>query len=374
MSDNLPQSARARFQLSRWQWVVLIVGVVVGVLAARMWWTHAGLELTDSMPNDVDSTVTSVDIPAVDESGLPVHPLMISELRKRTYPGSEITVEETLPAGSNYQRYLVSYVSEGNKIYALMTIPNGEKPASGWPVIVFNHGYIPPEQYRTTERYVAYVDGFARRGYIVFKSDYRGHGSSEGEATGGYGTPDYTVDILNAVASLKKHPDVDSQRLGMWGHSMGGQITLRSMVINSDIKAGAIWAGVVASYPDLLNNWRRSAPGQPTPTPFPVPSGARRWRQVLTETYGSPEANPAFWNSISPNHFVGDISGPVQIHHATGDTSVPYAFSQNLEADLRAAGKPVELYIYQGDDHNLSRNFGQAMSRSVEFFDRYLKS
>jgi cephalosporin-C deacetylase-like acetyl esterase len=115
---------------------------------------------------------------------------MIEQMRQQVYPGSEITIEETLEAGDNYDRYLASYLSEGNKIFALLTVPQGEKPESGWPVIIFNHGYIPPAQYRTTERYIAYVDGFARNGYIVFRSDYRGHGSSEGEASGGYGSPD----------------------------------------------------------------------------------------------------------------------------------------------------------------------------------------
>ena len=52
-------------------------------------------------------------------------------------------------------------------------------------MIVFNHGYIPPAEYRTTERYVAYVDGFARNGYIVFRPDYRGHDQSEGECVAG---------------------------------------------------------------------------------------------------------------------------------------------------------------------------------------------
>ena len=56
-------------------------------------------------------------------------------------------------------------------------------------MIVFNHGYIPPSQYRTTERYVAYVDGFASNGYIVFRPDYRGHDQSEGAPTGAYGSP-----------------------------------------------------------------------------------------------------------------------------------------------------------------------------------------
>jgi len=85
-------------------------------------------------------------------------------MRQRTYPGSEITIEERLRPQADYDRYIASYLSEGLKIYALLTIPHGQKPEGGWPVILFNHGYIPPEQYRTTERYVAYVDALARSG------------------------------------------------------------------------------------------------------------------------------------------------------------------------------------------------------------------
>ncbi len=186
------------------------------------------------------------------------NPLEITAMRARQYPGSDIVLEKVLDPGVNYNRYYVSYQSEGLKIYALMTVPMGEKPATGWPVIVFNHGYIPPDVYVSTERYIAYVDLIARSGYIVFRSDYRGHGNSEGEARGAYGSPDYTVDVLNAVSSVKRYPDADPNRIGMWGHSMGGYITLRAMVIRDDIKAGVIWGGVVASYPDLIN---QVAPG-----------------------------------------------------------------------------------------------------------------
>lgn len=298
-----------------------------------------------------------------------LHPLTIERMREQDYPGSDIVVEQVLAPGTNYNQYLTSYQSEGLKNYALLTIPQGVKPATGWPTIVFNHGYIPPEVYRTTERYIAYVDGFARQGYVVFRPDYRGHGFSEGFAQGGYGTPAYTVDVLNAVAALKQHPDVDADRMGMWGHSMGGHITLRTMVVTDDIKVGVIWAGVVVSYPDMIQRWRR--PGIIRPR---LPEYVTNWRDQLIDTYGSSEENPEFWASISPNNYVADLSGPIQLHHGTADSSVPYEFSEILQDEITAVGGAVEFYGYTEDNHNLSVNFNTAMGRSVAFFDQYLKN
>jgi dipeptidyl aminopeptidase/acylaminoacyl peptidase len=313
-------------------------------------------------------TATPTSTPA--PTPTPLHPLSIEFMRQGDYRGSPLVIEQTLEAGANYDRYIASYLSEGLKIYGLLTVPRGTKPETGWPVIIFNHGYIPPEVYRTTERYVGYVDGFARNGYIVFKSDYRGHGSSEGEARGSYGRPDYTIDVLNALAAVRDYPDADPDRIGMWGHSMGGHITLRAMVISDEIKAGVIWAGVVASYPDLFARWRRTPEGQPTPTPNPT---RRSWRGDMTEMYGSPEENPEFWASISANTYLADLSGPVQLHHGTADESVPLEFSLILEEQIQQVGGMVELYTYEGDDHNLANYFGLAMQRSIAFFDTYVK-
>ena len=296
-------------------------------------------------------------------------PAMRAALRQGAYPGSPITLERELDPGSNYRRYYASYLSEGLKIYALLTVPNGGPPPGGWPAIVFNHGYIPPEQYRTTERYIAYVDWLARSGYIVFRIDYRGNDQSEGQPRGAYSDPGYTVDVLNAVASIQQFPQANPAKIGMWGHSMGGYLTLRAMVISDQIKAGVIWAGVVASYPDLLYHWHAPSEG-PTPT---APPYARGWRQAWVNQYGSPEQNPAFWNSISANAYLSDLSGPLQLHHGTGDTTVPLAFSQTLYDQVQAAGKTVELYTYEGDNHNIANSFGLAMQRTIAFFDQYLK-
>lgn len=153
----------------------------------------------------------------------------------------------------------------------------------------------------------------------------------------------------------------------MWGHSMGGYITLRSMVIDPEVRAGVIWAGVVGSYVDLATRWR------PTPTPGGTPVPTRGWRMRLAQEFGSPEANPAFWDSISANAYLQDLSGPVQLHHGTSDTSVPLAFSETLFDQIQQVGGEVELFVYPGADHNLSQPFSVAMQRTIEFFDRYLK-
>jgi len=296
--------------------------------------------------------------------------LTLEWLRAQKTPGSQIVIEEVLDPASNYDRYLASYRSEGLKIYAYLTVPQGTPPETGWPVVVFNHGYIPPEVYRPTERYIAYQDAFARNGYIVFRPDYRGHGFSEGEARGGYGSPDYTLDVLNALASIRQYEGADPERVGMWGHSMGGFITLRVMVANPDVKAGVIWAGVVASYPEMIANWTR----RPNAVPASIPPRARRWRQVLQEKMGTPEENPAYWASISSNSYLADLSGPVQLHHGTADGDVPVEFSRTLEDQILAAGGTVEYYEYAGDDHNLSASLGTALQRSVAFFDEHVKN
>ncbi|MBI2315293.1 alpha/beta fold hydrolase [Candidatus Daviesbacteria bacterium] len=298
-------------------------------------------------------------------------PLTISAMRAGVYPGSNLKIEETLEDGENYHQYIASYLSDGLKIYGLLTIPIGNKPAGGWPVIIFNHGYIPPTQYRTTERYTAYVDAFARDSYIIFKPDYRGNGSSEGAPEGSYYSPAYTVDVLNALASVKKLPDVNPNKIGMWGHSLGGNITLRSLVISPDIKAAVIWGGVVGTYDDLMNNWQRRATYSTPPNELAL---RNRSRADLIQKYGTLQQNPKFWQSIDPNYNLQFVSAPVQLHAGLSDEEVPWQFSEGLKARLGQAGKYSEFYTYSGADHNISEpSFSLAMQRSVNFFNKYLK-
>ncbi|MFA5962046.1 MAG: alpha/beta fold hydrolase [Parcubacteria group bacterium] len=282
-------------------------------------------------------------------------PMAIESLRKQTYPGGEFVLEKTLPNGSNYKQSIVSYRSEGLKIFGLLTIPLAKRPEQGFPAIVFVHGYIAPKQYSTTGNYQGYQAVLARAGFVTFKPDLRGHGQSEGVATGAHFSEKYTIDTLEAIAYLKKYPDVDPGKIGYWGHSNGGEIGLRVAVISQDIKAYSLWAGVVGSFVDELETYNAKI-------------SFLRGSNPLVEEYGLPSQNPQFWNRIDPYAYLNDISSPIQLQHATGDKSVPIELSRRLRDELEKVGKKVEYVEYQGDDHNIGQNSSLAWRRTIQFF------
>ena len=296
--------------------------------------------------------------------------LTIAYLREMQITGSEITTEEKLSPGYNYQRYLASYVSQGNKIYGLLTMPYGDPPPEGFKAVVFNHGYIPPDAYNTLERYAAYVDYLAQNGFVVFKIDYRGHGQSQGYPSGSYFSPGYTIDAISALKSLQTLDNVDPEGIGMWWHSMAGNLVLRAMLVEPAIKAGVIFPGAVYSYEDFLtygisdNTYRPPATEENLPEIEQLTSS-----RILFETYGWPDLDTPYWQAVSLTENLSYLASPIQIHHAENDPVVNIGYSYELAEQLQIHHKPYEFYIYEGGGHNIiSPYFDQAMLRTVQFF------
>ena len=294
--------------------------------------------------------------------------ITIEYLQGLEITGSEITIEQELEGNFYYRQVIASYISEGNKIYGLLTIPAGEPPEGGFKAIVFNHGYIPPSAYQTTERYVAYVDYLARYGFVVFKIDLRGHGNSEGEPSGSYFSPGYTIDAIAALKSLQTLDFIDPQGIGMWGHSMAGNLVLRAMLVEPDIQAGVIWAGAVYSYDDLEKYGIDDNTYRP-PETLATQEASRSSRREIFDTYGQPDTANAYWQAVSLTENIEYLNSPIQLHHAEDDTVVNIGYSYELAGVLQAHGKPYEFYNYESGGHNLiSPYFDQAMLRTVEFF------
>ncbi len=295
--------------------------------------------------------------------------LTIDALRAMDIQGSEITFEQQLANGTNYSQYIASYVSEGNKIYGLLTVPMGDVPEGGFKAIVFNHGYIPPQSYQTTERYVYYVSTLASHGFVVFKIDMRGHGNSEGEPTGSYFSPAYTIDAIAALKSLQTLDFVDPDGIGMWGHSMAGNLVLRAMEVEPGINAGVIWAGAVYSYDDFTT-YRISDPSGP---PSGVMTPSRLRGQELREAYGEPNSAEPYWQAVSLTEHIDYLESPLQIHHAVNDPVVNIGYSRDLVSVLQEHGKVYEFYEYEGGGHDIDAPyFNTAMERTIAFFQMYL--
>jgi len=346
--------------------VTFLVGAIVLYFYATKQWDSSKTIATkvSEVQNDFVSAVSPKYI----------SPISIEYLRGLNIEGSDINIEETLSNGSGYKRFVASYRSDGYKIYGLLTVPTTEKPEGGFPAIVFNHGYIPPQDYSTQTRYVAYVDYLARNGFVVFKIDFRGHGNSEGYASGSYFSNAYTIDAINAVKSLQKFKDVNPDSIGMWGHSMSGNVTLRSMLVSPDIKAGVIWGGAVYSYKDFKeygisdNSYSRN----PRPTAPPSQDTSREQStevQKIRDPNQQVDFESDFWKSISLTDNLKYLNTPIQLDHALNDNVVSVKYSQDLEKSLKEAGKSVELYTYQGGGHNIdSPYFEEAMKNTVRFF------
>ena len=296
-------------------------------------------------------------------SGFPFEELTIPYLKNRTYTSSLGSMDQ-ISTNSSYTTYLTSYDSDSLRINGLLTVPTGEAPPEGFPAVVFIHGYIPPTMYRTTENYSSYVDYLARQGLVVFKIDLRGHGTSEGEATGAYYSSDYVIDTLNAYSALQNAENVNSKRVGLWGHSMAGNVVFRSIAVKPEIPKAVIWAGAGYTYQDLREYRISDYSYRPPETDT---ERARR-RRELNDTHGEFDPNHWFWKQVPGTNYLEDIKGSIQIHHAVNDDVVSIDYTKNLMKILDGTSIPHQSFEYQNGAHNLVGDaFSQAMSRTAEF-------
>lgn len=302
-------------------------------------------------------------------SKTPFYELTIPYLREREYKSSLGEQKQALET-SDYIGYLTSFSSDDLRINGLLTVPKGQMPAGGWPAIVFVHGYIPPASYRTLENYSQYVDYLARNGFVVFKIDLRGHDLSEGEAGGGYYSGDYIIDTLNARAALQSLDFVSPQKIGLWGHSMSGNVVARALAAAPDIPAVSIWAGAVYTYADF-SQFRISDNSYQPPS---QDSEARRKRNELFETHGSFDPESSFWRQVPMTNYLADIKGAIQLNHVVNDPVVSIDYSRNLNRILDQTDIEHELNEYSSGGHNFTGSvFAQVMQNTVAFFNKHLK-
>ncbi len=338
--------------------VLIVAAAVIGV---------SRLSLGSPSPAPAQATHSS-SATATPHPG-PPNPLTIAAMRGRTYPASTLASVRSDGDQGGYVNTVVSFVSDGLTEYSLLSVPDGPRPAAGWPVVIVSHGYIDPRTYRTDDgSYAQFIATFARAGYMVLKPDYRGHGQSQGVAEGGYLSPVYTYDLLNLISTVRADPRVDRTRIGLFGHSLGGYEVLRAMVISHDIRAVVFMAAVVGSLYDIFFNWSTVTP---TPTAAP-PVVQQHVAESMIASNGTPRTNPDFWNQASAINYLGATTAAVQIDEDAGDSMVPKLFSDHLYAALQSAGRSAQYITYPGDDHQFIRNRSAVLANMLSFYRAHL--
>lgn len=347
---------------------------------------HVLIETITPVPLPTDTPLPS-PTPTIDEI---IYPYTIEGLRQHDYQSGDIRIVETLTETDKYTAYLIDYPSDGLTITGVMQIPKGEGP---FPVIVMNHGFYARSIYTSgdgTDRSSAFL---AERGYITLASDYRSWGGSEvGESLFYSGL---AIDVINLLYAIPSIPQADATRVGMWGHSMGGGVTMKVLTILGGldassavrsaqrVKAAVLYSSVSADHADVIARWGNGCLGDIAAgeqilgcnsadvVPLELPNS-------LLNAFHNAPSDSELMKSVSPFYQLDSITAPIQIHYGSNDgviySGTPPEWSIKLDEALRDAGKDVRLFRYEGEGHSfVGQPWFDFMIRVVDFFDENVK-
>ena len=313
-----------------------------------------------------------------DERGIQTNPVPLADdylaYREATYneptaavlqKGGDKQVFRNLPEGFPKNQMVkplpVQFkAADGITVHGQLFIPEKGKN-NDLPAVIFMHGG-PIRQMLLGYHYSGYYANayilnqyLASRGYVVLSINYRdgiGYGRDfrRAENQGPRGASEYK-DIIAAGKFLQSLPEVDADRLGLWGGSYGGYLTAMGLAKNSDMfKAGVDLHGV--------HDWSWRA------RDF-SPGGA--WgitENLMDQAYhASPISELQYWSS------------PVLLITGDDDRNVMFGQSIDLKNKLDKLGVYNEVLVFPDEVHGFLRydSWLRAYQSAVDFFDRFLK-
>lgn len=269
---------------------------------------------------------------------------------------NELNAEHPLTpywSGLVQPRFGTLTAKDGQTLHYRVFAPKNLDSSKKYPVIVSVYGG--PGAQRVTNSWSGkdlYYHFMAQRGYIVFQLDNRGS-ENRGKK---FEDPIYKKmggvevdDQVTGVEYLRTLPYVDSQRIGIYGHSYGGYMAIMAM-----FKASDYFAAGVSGAP--VTDWTL-------------------YDTHYTERYlGHPAQNGKGYQDSSVFPYSDGLKGDLLIYHGMADDNVLFSNSTKLFSDLQQKGKMFEMMTYPGSKHAM---FGQEVQTHLHrtitaFFDRTL--
>ncbi len=271
----------------------------------------------------------------------PFSEMYIDALAARTYGGGVLEDLGGLPVpSSSFSRRLFRYRSDGLNMFGFINLPKGEGP---FPIIFMFHGYVDPVEYTTLDYSVRYADALAENGYIVLHPNLRGYAPSP-PAENSLGVGD-TIDALNLIHLVRQQAGTegllktaDRERIGLWGHSMGGGIVMRILAVDQDIDAALLYASIHANEEENLAHFDEDGRG-----------------------YEKPAASALALEKLSPLAYLDETTAAISIHHGTADTVVPPEWSEFLCDYLSEREKNVACESYPEPTAHLPEQRGHTI-------------
>jgi dipeptidyl aminopeptidase/acylaminoacyl peptidase len=234
--------------------------------------------------------------------------------------------------GQGFTKSHMAWPSNGQVMTGTISMPDGPGP---FPVVVVEHGFIPPERYWIGQDSGLFGDPMAARGFISVAPNWPGYSGSGPAPADLPPIVGQMVTALDLVSSLTTLPQADTGKIAFVGHSNGGGISQLAMVVDPRIKV-VVLHGPVSS--DMADN-------------------SRKWwtarGDVGTGPVGNPDQNPEGYRHISPRNYFQAGQAPVLILQGSADHTIPAEWTAATFESLQRAGIKTKLIWFPGADHDM---------------------
>jgi dipeptidyl aminopeptidase/acylaminoacyl peptidase len=256
------------------------------------------------------------------------------------------------------QSQLVTYRSfDGRLISAFVWVPFNRKRDGTAAAVVMPHGG-PTGQ--TTDAFNGRAELLASRGFLVIAPNVRG--------STGYGMEFQNANIkdlggadlkdeIAGVDFLKATGFIDPKRVGIWGGSYGGYMTL--MAIG---KTPEVWSAAVDEYGIL--NWLSMLQHEDP-----------RLQEYEKNLLGDPVKDLAVYEASSPLKYIRNETAPLLVLQGDNDIRVPREEAEQVVSILKAEGRTVDAVYYPEEGHGFVKREHQRdeLTRSVAWLQEYLQ-
>jgi len=300
----------------------------------------------------------------------PLEKYSFERLKERGGISSKIVLEREISRSPTFTSYLFSYISEGKKITGLVNVPDGEGP---FPVIVMLRGWVDPAMYETGLGTQRAGEVFAQNGYITLAPDYLGYGESDIAPNNVWEERFLkNINIMDLLASVDRGLNsaiteddhglksantlIDSNRIGIWGHSNGGLSALTVLELTGKNYPTTLWAPVTQFFPyDILYYTDE------------FEDKGKALRKSLAELEKEYDVD-----KYSFDEYLDWIKAPIQVHQGTNDPYIPVSWSESLVGKLEELGNEIKYYTYPGAGHHMEGSWDLVIERDIQFFKEEL--